>query len=702
VSLLYKNFELYNTITAAIIPLSYKKKEMEKKSLAKLIFILMIIIPLLFYKTIYQTLFIISILHISITLPMITYFSKKEKWVFVQENENTIYKDFSHPSFILYLALAITYPLLWGLLLSLSRYFRLGTTVNIPELIFPYLDYITYFCFLIPFNVSFLLLVFIWIKNFRLLLWSYTEVMVFSFHLKALQYYDYFKLCLIIHKIYFIVFDLFFQYPGAYYKKFNDQDNIPIFIKFTQIIQKIYYKPKILIIIIFSLCLLELIIYKGKIYYSLYIFFFFIITISSLHIIHEIGTQNLIHNMCLSDYFAMNFSNPRYKMKFWFLANNPGLWYGFSHTLDPSLQTIFDKIKFLENLQYNQFIQYKEKLIYKIHGYKSNNISIEKTAYPRIFGIKTRIRPYPWNMRIAAFYKNQYGVRWYHTTRVLLGPPGEKILHPFTAKFLTCPYALLALLNYPGLNIGKFTTLTKGYAFWLNADELYITHPNILVNKSKHLINLLETNFVYRFKSLAEKGVIIGTYHSMQKKFGYNDLETMQQHPDMVSLWINNVGYHFKGYLAVDEKHKITSASNYGRHQALNNITPQEYIELLSMYELQLKKKYLHTAEISAVLEKMKTTALHNDFNQLLEVWAANLHLFENKWKPPLMLDNASFDLTHLKPEILQKIREGVLVVETISDKLYALKVCTETGKTPDGALDNMAGSFMQKLEESQ
>jgi hypothetical protein len=60
-----------------------------------------------------------------------------------------------------------------------------------------------------------------------------------------------------------------------------------------------------------------------------------------------------------------------------------------------------------------------------------------------------------------------------------------------------------------------------------------------------------------RFQSLAANGVILGTYHHMKNIYGYHTLQTMQKRPDMVSNWINNTAYIFKGYLGLDEKHKF-------------------------------------------------------------------------------------------------------------------------------------------------
>jgi hypothetical protein len=45
-------------------------------------------------------------------------------------------------------------------------------------------------------------------------------------------------------------------------------------------------------------------------------------------------------------------------------------------------------------------------------------------------------------------------------------------------------------------------------------------NPKINLDSNRSLISTFENNFVLRFTSLTEKGVILGTYQTMKKTFG--------------------------------------------------------------------------------------------------------------------------------------------------------------------------------------
>lgn len=293
--------------------------------------------------------------------------------------------------------------------------------------------------------------------------------------------------------------------------------------------------------------------------------FYSIIISGIIKIYHYIGRQNLIINMCMSDYLFMNFDKPRYYLNFWFLAQKPLLWYNFQHHLPSELQIIIDKTSLFESIVYSNFIRFKIDLSYRVHGLKRIPLNIQKKTFPRQYATRIGHR-YSLGIRIAAAYKCNYNVRWFHTTRHLLYP-SKNILHPYTAKFIKDPFAILALLNKPEQNFSKIQQLSKHLKLWPKTDHLYETDTNIQLSDPKTLIDVLEANFVMRFKSLASKGVIIGMYNSMKNNFGYSNMETMQIRPDLVSLWIYNNTFKYKGYLGIDEKHKVTSATNQGRNQ---------------------------------------------------------------------------------------------------------------------------------------
>lgn len=594
--------------------------------------------------------------------------------------------------------LGLIYPLLWFLLLCLLRYLRLGQTLNIYQHLNDWLDYLILFIFICPYIILWFRIFIIAFSQIHEILWNFTESLIFHIHLKGLQYYDYFRLCQLIHKSHFIVYDLFFH-PSYYifYRPCMSTDPLPLFTYFTKPLKYLFINPRIIIFSTIIFNLLEILICNGNLYYGLYIMFDSIIISGIIKIYHYIGRQNLIINMCMSDYLYMNFDKPRYHLKFWFLLRNPKLWYDFQHKLPSELQIIVDKTTLLESSIYNNFMRFNIKLPYRVHGLKRIPLEIQKKTFPRQYAMRIGHR-YSLGIRIATAYKCLYGVRWFHTTRHV-SYPSKNILHPYTAKFVKDPYAILALLNKPEQNFSKIQQLSKHLKLWPKADILYEVDTNIQLSDPKTLIDVLEANFVMRFKFLASKGVIIGMYNNMKNNFGYSNLETMQMRPDMVSLWIYNNTFKYKGYLGIDEKHKVKSATNYGRNQVINEITYQEYNALLNVYTENLVNKKLFTEDINDCLTELKNLSKNGNFTKLLEVWSENLHLFPDKWKPPLMIDK-TFDDSHLTPEAVEKIRNGEIIITKISDLLYTYNVSEETGQFPEEALDTFNESFIQKLME--
>jgi hypothetical protein len=146
-------------------------------------------------------------------------------------------------------------------------------------------------------------------------------------------------------------------------------------------------------------------------------------------------------------------------------------------------------------------------------------------------------QPRRWSIRVAGTFKSQYKIRWFHTSTPLLTKP----LHNLTIYFIkNDPMAVLALINHPKQNIALIQKLTK-HIQWPQPRTLYKEiYPNILLNEDRNLLEVIETNFVMNFASLANKGVILGVYKAMKKQFGYVGLESMQMRPDMVSLWLDH------------------------------------------------------------------------------------------------------------------------------------------------------------------
>jgi hypothetical protein len=296
-------------------------------------------------------------------------------------------------------------------------------------------------------------------------------------------------------------------------------------------------------------------------------------------------------------------------------------------------------------------------------------------------------QPHRWGVRVAAFYWRDNKVRWYHTSRVLYSPLPN--IHKATIFLVKDkPYSILALLNHPGQDFSLIQKLTKN-AKWPQPNTLYKDTSGMILSESNTILDVLETNFAMSFQSLTKNRVIIGTYQTMKNKFGYDNLETMQLRPDMISYWFGSL-YKYQGYLGIDQKN--LNVTNFGRNQAITMGT-QKYETIIENYTQALSKKHEVTPEMNQTLENLINSSDNSEIH--IKIWAENLHLFPEKWKPPFKVDK-SFDYSNLKPETVELIKQGEIEIIRISDKLYLANISEETGSFDEKALDNFDGSFIQ------
>jgi hypothetical protein len=72
-----------------------------------------------------------------------------------------------------------------------------------------------------------------------------------------------------------------------------------------------------------------------------------------------------------------------------------------------------------------------------------------------------------------------------------------------------------------------------------------------------------------------------------------------------------------------------------------------------------------------------------DDFENHLGIWAESKHLFPPTWHPPLLLPK-NFMESSLKPEIIEQIRAGEVLLQKVSEELQLLLPNNETGIFPE------------------
>jgi hypothetical protein len=283
----------------------------------------------------------------------------------------------------------------------------------------------------------------------------------------------------------------------------------------------------------------------------------------------------------------------------------------------------------------------------RCHGLKSKRIldANGKCVHPYFKNIRTG-NPKPFCMRLKADYYTTVHVRWYHSSPTLYYPITP--LNPLTLRaFTPTGYMdVLALVNHPGSNFTRIQQLAKNVA-WPSPASIHVSHPNVhLDHEPRKFMNTMESNQVSSFHTLADKGVIVGTFPQMMSKVEYKNIMSMQQRPDIV-LQFRNSPYKTNETYGID--HKTKDVTNYGRNQI---VTPEtgidQYNVILKAYKEKYFAKFGKNDDIVTVLNNLSKYAHDSAAHQ--HYWASHAHLFPPKWQPPLYADR-SFKEEYLTPE---------------------------------------------------
>jgi hypothetical protein len=317
------------------------------------------------------------------------------------------------------LCLSLIYPAFFVFYLSLSRYLRLGSTVDI----YSYLQNVNTDIFAVAIFLILIALpnLFIWfklivdfIKELRETLWILTCTNAHYLHIKCLQYKVYFYITQSIYKLHFILFDIFITGTGATFIKRHEA---LLLFRMTPLL---YYKSWIILVFCISSIILELILCNGKMYYGIYILFIYPLSMGILCCFNEFGFSNFVNDVCMSDYIYQRYlhSKPRYLQQFLIKLNNPEYYYGFTRNLPEDKGHQAMNTSAMLALQFDNKIEYRRRnLQYRIHGIKTTFIKKTSTITYTIMG-----QPRKYNVRIAGLYYSKKHVRWFSTTRVLHGP----------------------------------------------------------------------------------------------------------------------------------------------------------------------------------------------------------------------------------------------------------------------------------------
>ena len=326
-----------------------------------------------------ENLLFIILIHSFIIVPIIYFWALNRNWVIL--NNNKYYLD--SPLLFFHFALGIIYPAFWGVFLSLNRFFNLNATIDILHYI--NLNFINILLpFLIPliFYIRFYKSTYNFIRSCQQILWNSFCNISYIFHLSLLKYSFYFHICEYLYK-YSFIFGNYIIMSSDIYPKIN------AYSKWRHTLRYLYFKPQLMFYAILVSLFAELLIFKGKLHYSLFIIFIYLIGRMFVKFSLLFFKKDFIDDVCVVDYLNKKWYSPRYPSYFWYNFEEHSQLHEWS--FDP------EELKVIEALRRKNSI--------KVYKYRPT--------------LLTRVQGFGYIYRVKAAYRTYTGVRWFHTRRTV-------------------------------------------------------------------------------------------------------------------------------------------------------------------------------------------------------------------------------------------------------------------------------------------
>ena len=616
---------------------------------------------IIFFKpldTWFACLLLLICFNIFILVPLLHYWSELRQW---DKSSSTVsFDSWKHPRLYKNIAIAMIYPLLWGLYFSMSRFLRLGKSYNVVN----YLsesnpDLIVLFLFSLPYLICGIIIILFYLAKIRNYFWSRVSILLYSLHIYLLQFYIYFRMMELLYKSAFLMECLLtINISNKIYKS-----------RWRRVINYLYYNPKVFTVILLSSLLVE-ILYTKNLYYGIYILFVYPLVYSILSCYFSYLSTNFIFDSCLSDYCSTryNFLNPRYPLIFWTYFRDAEYYFGFQYefTYQQTL-LIADSMKKKEA----QWVL-RKKISYDIHQDLLNK---------RILGRTTST----FCMRLAANYLHINRVRWLHGERLL--NVGYKY-HSCTALFAKTTYQQIVLLNNSWSHL-KHIQAAKHPIESIPSD-MYKPSKKIFPLLRKDFMGHQEINTPDNFIPLMEKGVKVEPYNS--NNIEHKPVYFSQANPDIIYVFKDSQFIEKRSH-AFDQK---TNNPGLGNNKVFSEITTQRYNSTIDRFEKHLRSIQPITEQVLQTLTDLKKTSEDPQQHQI--IWAKNIHLFPDNFVPPMRIPQ-NFSYNQFTEEALKKIKAAEIQLKKVSDYLYTKKIPqVNNGIFSKEALDLFEDSFMQTI----
>lgn len=445
---------------------------------------------------------------------------------------------------------------------------------------------------------------------------------------------------------------------------------------FRKTCYKLYKNPWMLYFGLLLFILTEMILSRGKLYYSCYfIMYFSFISILCYFLATFNGIGNNWITMCNhADYTNLRWDKPRYEDHFWFNFEDLRKSYQYLPLISGKLELAIKERAVIAQKRLS------------ITGHRTNKM-LRKTVREsyNIFTLKTKLS-----------YRDWTGIRWMHS-----GLTNE--LHPLTAYAAKNIFHKIFLIqrnwaqNYPiiqSIEKKQKPMLPHDITFYNNQENPPVNAP---------IVKVLEHNLLSAFETLKQR--FNYTVHAYDPQINMHSKP--QANPDVI-LDASNSTVKEKRILGLDQK-SISKVPNDGSSYILSGIAIPEYYKTLDNLRLLLKNNVFNKENINKIVEINDAVQLLKDTADDLKAhqiaWASITHHFPSNYIPPMRFPE-NFCTDQLTPLFRQNLAAAERTMTHASDKLKQHGVGnTDVKKAKEVLvkedLDIFEGSFIQTMMDT-
>lgn len=392
-----------------------------------------------------------------------------------------------------------------------------------------------------------------------------------------------------------------------------------------------------------------------KLFFGLYLLFFFPIIKFFFTSFLNIDRKNIILEICFVDYLNKNWVNCRYPRHFWNYFDGADFWFEKTYELNQEESKVVETMKNYHYLRFEQFRkisreEHENQLLNRIT--KSNNKNVLKLKKKASF-----------------LYTN--GIRYFHSSKTLLYPLPQRIqeFHRGCAYFSRNIFDNIVLLNdnFSNHHIG----LKLAYSQKFNIPEpknLYVTlSDNIILRKNiSQYQDFLDENLLTNFNNIKTKY----QFSNFDKRL-YDKTTGLYDNSSI----INKLKSQPEPDLLISEQQKIYGYDlkelknvGFGNSQIFSS---KVYGQVLHNFKQHLVRNQLMTDEYKDIILNLQKLSLNPlDEVEYLKYWLDNFSKFEKIGLYVPLKVNTMINLSHFTHEQITNINNSYGYLKKVSNVL--------------------------------